>query len=115
MTDIEWKQITPEISEVWQKAFDFSKKGMDVDNPCPVCGKFDLHRWYLTGEPLSKIIEGNRFIAQGELWEWCSSCGTFQHYSGMVPDWWTCDLDVDLKELVFTPDAIEEARRKRFG
>ena len=115
MTNIDWKQVPPVHFESWQTIFGNSEKGIDVEGLCPICGNQKLHRWFMKGRPFEQIIEGNRFVAQGGLWEWCSSCGTFEHYSALVPDWWECDLEVDLSNLRFTPEAIEEARQKRFG
>jgi hypothetical protein len=68
-----------------------------------------LHRWYQVGSPINRIINGRKFVATGALWEWCSSCHSFEHYSSLVPDWWSCDLEVDCKKLTALPTAIEEA------
>jgi hypothetical protein len=115
MSNIEWTQIEQEIAVKWRSIFHKSKIGINVDGDCPICNKATLHRWYLVGRPIEQIIEGNKFVAQGDLWEWCSSCKVFEHYSSLVPDWWKCDLEVNLKELRFTPNVIEGARRKKFG
>jgi hypothetical protein len=115
MTDKDWKQVPPTLFESWQKIFNESEKGFDVGGECPICGKRTLHRWFMKGKPIEQTIKGNKFVAQGALWEWCSSCGTFEHYSALIPDWWQCDLDVDLSNLTFTPESIEEARQKRLN
>jgi hypothetical protein len=68
-----------------------------------------LHRWYQIGHPIDQLIDGRKFIATGALWEWCSNCRSFEHSSGLVPDWWSCDLEVDDKKLTALPTPIEAA------
>jgi hypothetical protein len=61
------------------------------------CETNRYHRWYQIGESIDRVIEGREFVATGGLWEWCSSCHCFEHYSGLVPEWWSCDLEVEFK------------------
>lgn len=86
---------------------------MNLSLPCPVCEAVTLHRWYQVGEPIEKIARGQRFVAKGGLWEWCSTCRTYSHASALVPDWWSSCLDVNEENLTAEPEAIEQARCKQ--
>jgi len=111
--DMSWHDVPPEYSEAWRAVFWASHEGLDLKMPCPVCGFHELHRWYLASRRENRMIDGYRFVARGSEWQWCSHCRSFQHFSGLVPEWWSCDLDVDVTKLTAYPDAIEIARRKR--
>jgi hypothetical protein len=69
-----------------------------------------LRRWHQVGAP---ITDKPGIRARGGLWEWCATCHAFAHYSGLVPDWWSCDLVVDSTKLTPYPTAIEEAINER--
>lgn len=108
---VDWAGVPGKHQTEWQLIFEESRESLDLSAPCPICGVAALHRWYQIGEPIDRVIEGRKFVATGGLWEWCSNCHSFEHYSGLVPDWWSCDLEVDVKELTAIPIAIEEARK----
>jgi hypothetical protein len=48
-------------------------------------------------------------LGRGGLWEWCSGCHTYAHYSAMVPEWWTCSLAVNESLLAPEPELLEAA------
>lgn len=90
-----WRSVPPEYDAAWLAVFQASREGLDLSAPCPVCGVAALHRWYGVG---------------GGLWEWCSACHSFEHYSARVPEWWACGLKVNFFRLQHDPGAIEAAR-----
>lgn len=106
-----WHDVPLQAVDAWRRIFEASREGLNLAAPCPVCSVRELHRWYNAGQPEEHIIRGRRFVARGGEWQWCSHCRSFQHFSGLVPDWWSCDLAVDTAKLTSYPDAIEEARR----
>ncbi len=108
--DPPWHSIPAECIKAWNETFQASREGLDLKSPCPVCGMPELHHWFYPWHLEEKVIRGQRFVARGSEWQWCSHCRSFQHFSGLVPDWWACDLIVDTKKLTAYPDAIEEAR-----
>lgn len=108
---IKWTDVPDEYQVKWQQTYQGSQESLNLSTPCPICNAVTLHRWYQIGKPTARVIEGRKFVAAGGLWEWCSSCHSFEHYSGLVPDWWSCDLDVDVKNLTALPVAIEQARQ----
>jgi formylglycine-generating enzyme required for sulfatase activity len=55
------------------------------------------------------VVEGVEYVAEGGLWEWCSSCRSFEHWNSLVPAWWSCDLEVDEQQLTALPTALEVA------
>jgi hypothetical protein len=93
----EWTGVPTSYLQKCDEIFNASKELLNLSSPCPICGEHQLHRWFQVGKPAEKIINGNRFIAQGSLWEWCSSCKSYVHSSAYVPDWWKTDLQVDEK------------------
>jgi len=69
-----------------------------------------LWRWFDRPRPFSQGEGFPGFKGRGGQWQWCSSCYAFEHYSGLVPDWWECDLLVDFAALTHKPEATEVAR-----
>ena len=112
-TRVEWDDVPDERLAAWRLIFGESRESLNLSSTCPVCGKTALHRWYMVGRPVDYSASGTRFVARGALWEWCSACGSFQHYSALVPEWWESDLVVDTGAIRITPDPIEQARRDR--
>jgi len=83
----------------------------DLTVPCPICGETTLHHYYCRGKPVTtRVLNGITFDHDGGLWEWCSSCYTYAHYSALVPADWKSSLTVDSNKLIPIPDAIEDAR-----
>ena len=106
----EWQGVPLELSAAWQKIFSASQDGIDVDGLCPVCGSPSLHHWFDKPRPFEAGYERDGFRGHGGLWEWCSSCHSYEHYSGLVPAWWHDVLTVDETLLTHDPEAIESAR-----
>jgi hypothetical protein len=106
----DWQGIPIEAEAAWRRIFSESKDGIDVDGLCPVCGSPDLHQWYDKPLPFEVGHERDGFRGHGSLWEWCSSCHCYEHYSALVPSWWQDVCTVDPALLTHTPEAIESAR-----
>lgn len=113
MTTNQWKSVPGELLPRWYAVFGASRNGADVAGACPVCEEPQLHRYYQVGRPVDRESGGERFVATGASWEWCSNCRTFVHASALVPDWWPADLVVDARQLTALPDALDEAVRRR--
>jgi len=107
-----WHDVPVEYSEAWRVVFRISQEGLDLTKPCPVCGAQELHRWYLPWYPEEKIVQGQHFVARGSQWQWCAHCCSFEHSSGLVPDWWSCTMSVDVSKLTAYPDELERVRLK---
>jgi hypothetical protein len=108
-----WYGVPDEYRTAWQQVYQESQESLNLSVPCPICNVIALHRWYQIGRLVDQVIDDRKFIATGAVWEWCSSCRGFEHYSGLVPDWWSCDLEVDDKQLTALPTAIESAIEAR--
>ncbi|AFY94269.1 hypothetical protein [Chamaesiphon minutus] len=109
----DWIGVPAEYQEQWQLIYyesHDSQESLNLSAPYPICGTVSLHHWYQVGTPIDRVFEGHKFIANGYLWQWCSNCHSFEHYSSFVPDWWSCALEVDAEKLTAWPIAIEEAR-----
>ncbi|MEU6063230.1 MULTISPECIES: hypothetical protein [Streptomyces] len=79
-----------------------------------MCGVRALHRSYLLEDTGAKVFRGVSFRGRGRLWEWCSTCRTFEHCpDGCVPDWWSAPFDVSPELLRHDPGPVEEARNER--
>jgi hypothetical protein len=105
-----WRDVPDVIVPAWRGIFVQSTSGLDLDDPCPVCGAYDLHRWFYleNGEP-GQSTQRN-WQGPGSQWQWCSNCRSYEHSSGLVPDWWRTELVVDPHLLRHDPGPIEEAR-----
>lgn len=110
-TGIDWHQVPLDCLGAWSAVFRSSQETLNLSSPCALCGVPKLHRWYLVGQPIDSSFGGTHYVARGALWEWCSACGAFVHYSASVPDWWSCGLVVDMSQVKITPESIEQARR----
>ena len=113
MREHHWKGIPPSKLAPWREVLAASPGGEKVDGHCPVCSARQLHGYYQVGRKLEQVSGAQRFVAQGACWEWCSSCNTFEHYSGLVPDWWKSDLVVDEAKLTMFPDVLDSAVGKK--
>lgn len=111
-----WKGADAESYSAWRRTFNASFTGPDVQGPCPVCGSETLHRWYAQDDSNEKVLLGERFKGRGRLWEWCSTCRTFEHFrDGYVPEWWVEPYGVERDRLRYDPEPIEEARKGAAG
>ncbi len=108
-----WLEVDDARWSAWRDLFNLRNEGLDVRGCCPVCGNESLHHWYHRRTYLDRTIRGERFTAQGPLWEWCSTCGTYAYLpDGLVPAWWQAELTVDELSLVDNPEPIERARTR---
>jgi hypothetical protein len=107
----EWIGVPEEYQEKWSQIYQKSQECLNLSEPCPVCSAVALHRWYQIGKPVERVIEGVKYLADGGLWEWCSSCRSFEHWNSLVPAWWSCELEVDEQQLTALPTALEVARQ----
>ena len=83
---------------------------------CPICSKKKLHKYYYVYSYEKKRISGEDFIGNGGLWNWCSSCKHYEHFSSAIPSWWigkTESLDIDEKKLKSKPEEIERALKEK--
>lgn len=111
----DWKSVPESVWEAWREVFDQAPSGLDVAGACPVCRVEALHRWFMLPRPFSPDEAFPGCKGRGGQWQWCSSCYSFFHYSGLVPDWWECNLLVDPDTLTHDPEAIEVARLARLS
>lgn len=108
-----WHGPPVELMTTWGDVFDRSRTGLDLTEPCPVCGARNLHRWFDLHRRDEKRDHGIEWQGRGSQWQWCSSCLSYLHSSGLVPTWWISDLQVPESELCHDPGPIEVARTRR--
>jgi hypothetical protein len=109
---LEWKNAPEEYRHSWIQTFSKSLEGLNLSSPCPICGQVTLHHYYQqVGPKKNFILHGRNYIGRGDLWEWCSSCYTFERYYAAIPDWWNFELSVDSSSLKSYPDVLEQAIR----
>ena len=65
---------------------------------CPICGNKTGHIY------MHRYDEENH----GGLWIWCSSCHSYSHGSGKVPDWWKNLSLFTIPDLKSVPDNIDK-------
>jgi hypothetical protein len=110
-----WHDVPEEKVRVWREAFDASTEGTDLRASCPVCGEQTLHRWFYLHRVQLSVSDGRAWQGRGSQWQWCSSCRSYEHSSGLVPDWWIPTFEIPLEVLKHDPDAIELLRLQARG
>ncbi len=107
-----WRGVPLDKRAMWSRVFAQSREGIDLAAACPICGSPTLHHYYLVGKPLDRVIDAERFVADGARWEWCSTCATYDHSQALVPAWWSDPHLVINGVLTAEPDALERALRQ---
>lgn len=106
-----WHEVDLERRTAWRRIFNDDWHNDAPEAACPVCSKSTLHRYYVVESSRVVTLRGESFVGHGRLWEWCSSCRTFEYYpDGYVPAWWDAPYTVDPSLLRYDPDPIETAR-----
>lgn len=85
-SSVGWHDVSEGLPTAWRAIFAASTEGEDLSAECPVCGHATLHRWFHLHRR-SVIADGN-WLGRGSQWQWCSSCHSYEHSSGLVPTWW---------------------------
>jgi hypothetical protein len=104
-----WHGVEEQDRIAWQKAFARKSDGVRMPVPCPVCGHSGLHRYFGTATAAAGSRPG--FVGRGASWEWCSSCGTYEHASGLVPAWWAPLSVPNEHGLTAEPEELERQLR----
>lgn len=105
-----WRGVPLEFSDDWLALFEAEPNVSDLAASCPVCGEPHLHRYYLLDRLAPCELNHRQYAGNGGLWEWCSSCRSYEHYSCLVPIHWTTPYLVDAKMLTAEPEELEVAR-----
>ena len=66
---------------------------------CPVCGEKEGHLCIHRYDAL-----------HGGIWIWCSSCNSYMHMSGIIPDWWNNMPDIEEAKLEASPQYLDERK-----
>ncbi len=73
----------------------------DMYNPlpaiCPVCGSKSGHIY------MHRYDEDHH----GGSWVWCSSCHSYSHGSGKVPEWWRNLSNISILQLQHSPEYLD--------
>jgi hypothetical protein len=114
MSDVvRWTEVAAEVRSTWRHVFNHDQNGPDLVAPCPVCSNLTLHRWYFLERNAPKELRGSQYLGPGRLWEWCSTCRSFEYYpDGYLPAWWVATYDVSPDLLTYDPAPIEAARSR---
>jgi hypothetical protein len=107
--NLQWEDVPDEYFSEWMAIFYASQEGINLSSPCPVCGHKKLHCYYHPTRIAERISDGRKYVAHGDLWQWCSNCRKYVHASAFVPEWWSSNLKINLSELRHDPEAIEKA------
>ena len=112
MSNRKWHGVPQEFSAVWRQIFNSATPGerARLSGNCPVCGVASLCRYFSLEKAQFRELRGNFYKGPGSYWEWCSSCHSFEHMSGYVPEWWDVEpFDIDHSKLTAVPDLIDQA------
>lgn len=111
----QWQGVPTGTTDAWRALFNAAptSEGMNLTAACPVCGARTLHQYFSLEEEAPRELRGALYRGPGSYWEWCSTCHSFEHMHGYVPDWWSKPpLHVDHSRLTAVPDMLEAARAK---
>ncbi|MEM7595629.1 MAG: hypothetical protein AAF383_29690 [Cyanobacteria bacterium P01_A01_bin.83] len=106
---LQWSDIPDEFLSEWTKIFYASQEGINLSSICPICEHRKLHCYYHLNRYEEKIVDGRKYIGHGSLWQWCSNCRKYVHYSALVPEWWNDSLKVNVENLYHSPENIDKA------
>jgi len=105
-----WRGVPLDLTAAWTRAFQASRLGNRLDIPCPACGCKTLNRHYTLDGPIPNAGYSTKYVGSGGLWEWCSSCWTYEHSSALVPIGWRPELlHIDESKLTAEPEALQDA------
>jgi hypothetical protein len=107
-----WQGVPLTFIDSWRQLFNAApqQEAMHLSAPCPVCGQRTLHRYYSLEKVAPRELRGVLYQGPGSYWEWCSSCKSFEHMHGYVPDWWKVEpLPIDHAQLTAIPDVLDDA------
>lgn len=110
-----WRDVPSGHAHTWRSIFDGSLEGVDLQASCPVCLTAALHRWFHLHRPSPTTSSRRDWQGKGSQWQWCSSCHSYEHSSGLVPDWWHPTFKVAPEDLHHDPEAIETQRLRQHG
>lgn len=102
-----WHDIPEEQYTRWRDIFSASTEGARLAAQCPVCGARTLYRWFNLHRPMRIEEFGRTWSGKGGEWEWCRTCRSYQHTSGLVPDWWHPAVTVTPGSLMHDPGPID--------
>jgi hypothetical protein len=110
-----WSDVPADLRSSWFKLFDSSSEGLNVAGACPVCSAASLHRWFSIRRARPSQLFGRSWQGDGGQWQWCSTCHSYTHTSGLVPMWWQAPFEVPRSELRADPDLLEQYRLSNAG
>ena len=92
---MKWRNKNTNYAQV---AYEAMQKGRRIQAKC--CDNPQAHIY------LHKYEDGDC-----AAWVWCSACGSFAHYDGVIGDivWENCD-GVDYEQLAAIPDYLESVK-----
>ncbi|MEV0568454.1 hypothetical protein [Dactylosporangium sp. NPDC050588] len=103
-----WTTVPDPQMSAWGDVFDASEEGETLSAPCPVCGATTLHRWFDLHRVDPRTVAGRPWQGRGSQWQWCGSCRSYLHSSGLVPMWWRTDIEIDPSVLTHQPGPIDD-------
>ncbi|MGI6032985.1 MAG: hypothetical protein ACOX69_06160 [Coriobacteriales bacterium] len=74
-----------------------------VPAECPVCHERSAHYLMHRAQPGSN---------RGSAWIWCDVCGSYTHFSYLVPDWWKNPAFVEASMLDSTVEYPHSMERE---
>lgn len=108
-----WRDVPEAFGREWSAIFTSSKEVVDLAASCPICGQLTLHRWFYLHRARPSSLFGEAWQGEGSQWQWCSTCGCYEHSSGLVPGWWTSPWKVAVEDLLHDPGVLEAQLRSR--
>lgn len=112
MSSVKWHGVPQEFAAEWRRIFNDASpsEGMHLLGMCPVCSARSLHRYFSLEKEAPRELRGAMYKGPGSYWEWCSSCCSYEHMHGYVPEWWdVLPLDIDHSLLTVFPEEIDQA------
>jgi hypothetical protein len=114
MSGDKWFSVPAKHWDEWRYIFDGAAPAekAHLSSSCPVCRCNSLYRYFSLLRTQPKEINGFMYKGPGGYWEWCSSCHSYEHMSGFVPEWWdVVSLPINHGSLAHSPELIDQAMR----
>jgi hypothetical protein len=99
----EWRSVPDAYSLEWNTIFSFAYchvHGIAIKENCPICGEKELRQFYWKHRSDS---------VRCSVWHWCSSCCHYEHSTGIFPENWVSQIEIQLAVLGHSPEAIDRA------
>lgn len=101
-----WHTYPPACQAAWNEAVGRLYEYGYAPIRCPCCQEGVLRIYW--NAHFHDLLPDGQTRRRGGGWMWCPACHSCDHWSGLVPAWWPAERIVPERELLGTPQGIDE-------